>query len=138
MSRNIGTSGSDGWPAAAHGSACGPPRHGPVDGGTTGLASAFDEHRAAFLRALDYQEEDVLRFADDRIEQTRRLRLALDACTSWAHLIGLQADWARDESEACLIEARRLILHAGLIRHPDWLARQTRAGHRLRAMASSS
>jgi hypothetical protein len=130
MSHDIGTEKTGARPPPTLASPAAPPGHAVAGGDARALASAFEEHKTAYLRALDYQEEDFLRFSDDRLAATRNLQRALESCTSWSRLIGLQADWARDESQACLIEARRLILHAGLIRHPDWLARQTRAGRR--------
>jgi hypothetical protein len=131
MSQDIGTSHSSGRPAALLGSPDLPPGRPDTDRATGDLAAALRGHKATFARALAHQEDDFLRFCDERREQTRRSLAALGRCACWADLIGLQEDWARIESEASLIEARRLILHAGLIRHPDWLTRQVRAAHRL-------
>lgn len=96
-------------------------------------AAALREHVTAFAQALAHQDRDFLRLATDRIETGRRIAADLAACDNWNDLRELQAAWAAAKSEACLLEARWLVLYADLIRHPAWLAHQVAASKRAEA-----
>jgi hypothetical protein len=130
MSQDIGTHNRSSRPAAAPGLPDMSPGRAIADRATDDLAAGLRRHKATFARVLAHQEDDFARFRNERIEHTRRTLAALERCTSWSELIAVQEDWARVESEACVIEARQLTLHAGLIHHPDWLTRLVRAGGR--------
>lgn len=124
--------GADGDVAAAR---AGQPDQGDGDG-RAGRA-ALRAHIDAFARALDQQDHDFLRLASERLEVSRRFTAELARCQSWADLIAVQEAWAEAKSQACLLEARWLVLYADLIRHPTWLARQVEAGTRARADRSN-
>lgn len=95
-----------------------------------GDRAAFQAHFDAFARALDHHDRDVVRLAGDRLEAGRRVATALGSCRDWDDLGALCTAWADANSEACLLEARWLVLYADLIRDPAWLARQVEAGQR--------
>jgi hypothetical protein len=92
--------------------------------------AALQAHIDAFARALEQHDRDVVRLAGDRLEAGRRVATALGSCRNWDDLGALCMAWADANSEACLLEARWLVLYADLIRHPAWLARQVEADTR--------